>query len=108
MFLESNNFDLSKFIQLGKCLIIDVHFTYMYIYICLRLTVTTAFNCCSGTNYIAKNRLLAFGRFLYVGVFVFWEVRMTDKDVWLRFLLLFILWVYFIFVFRRGIIYKLM
>lgn len=43
--------------------------------------------------YITKKRLLAFGRFLCVGVFVFWEVRMADKEVWLRFLLLvIILW----------------
>lgn len=96
---------------MGKCLIVDVHFTqiYMCMSIYLRLTVTTAFNCCSHTNYITKKRLLAFGRFLYVGVFVFWEVRMADKEVWLRFLLLVtILWVYFTFVFRRGIIYRLM
>jgi len=60
------------------------HRCLLHIYVFfLRPIVTTAFNSYSDTYYIAKKRLLAFERFLYVGVFAFWEVRMADKEVWL-------------------------
>lgn len=64
-----------------KCLTVDVHFIYDFFL--KKVIVTTAFSSCSDTYYIAKKRLLAFGRFFVCGSV--WEVRMPDKEVWLTF-----------------------